>query len=84
LKATPLRSSTRAVVYQPCGTEALHPVLLNGTGLSVKVATNDAVEGGGGCVCGGVPVDDAGLELHAANHSAVVIVARMPDAGFMA
>jgi len=53
VKATPAVSWICAVVYQPCGVDALHPELLNGTGFSVKVATSVEVFDGpvdGGCV----------------------------------
>src|SRR5207253_896658 len=71
-KATPPVSRRRAPVYQPCGTDTLHPVVLNGTGVSSKVATNEDVVDvtGGGDGEGGVGVGDAGFEEQA---SAIIV-----------
>jgi hypothetical protein len=50
----------------------LHPVLLKGTGFSLKVTVNAAVDAGGGDVGAGV-VGVEGLLPHAANNQAVVM-----------
>jgi hypothetical protein len=54
VKVTPAVSWMRTEVYQPCGVEALHPVLLNGTGFSPKVTTNEAEASGVGVAGGDV------------------------------
>jgi hypothetical protein len=46
-KVTPAVSRIRAAVYQPCGVEALHPVLRNGTGFSSNVTANEELGDGG-------------------------------------
>jgi hypothetical protein len=45
-------------VYQPCGVEKLHPVLLKGTGFSSKVTVSAALgSAGGGAGVGVVEFD---------------------------
>jgi len=76
VKVTPPVSWRRAGVYQPCRMEALHPVLLNGTGFSPNVTTKEELGVGGRVGLGPEVV----FVLHAANKITVAVAGRRPAA----